>query len=360
MSYILANRLAALGHTVHVCCIDDEKDSEEEENGVLISRINCGNKAWGVTMFEKREQIFLPRLLSNHAIHKYDLLHDVGGFLYFTVLKQFSLLTQVPIISHLLILMKPFMEAINFDASTTKMFHDLQILQCKFSTGIIVTSRNDMDIIMQEKDLRDKKIDLIYNAIEIPAVDEASIEKWTEKLPRNELIFLMGARVNDKNKGVPCAVQFIDHLNEQGIKSKLVITDPSNPETVPFTSDNVIFLGRLADDEYYALMAAADVTICASKYEAFGLVAIESAYFNKPIIATRTGIHTEVIDSMIDGILIEQDELTNGSERLMNYVTEINSRNRTENGLPNKTPTIFTRDYWIDRILEKYSAILHS
>jgi glycosyltransferase involved in cell wall biosynthesis len=359
MAYVLANQLVALGNTVHVFCIDDEKDSEEEDNGVRVTRINCGNKTWGVSMFEKREQVFLPRLLASHSNYQYDLLHDVGGFLYFTVLKQFRLLTQVPLISHLLILMKPFMQAIHFDAAATRMFHDLQMLQCKFSDGVIATSRNDMEIILQDKDLRNKQIDLIYNAIEIPPVDEASIGKWKSTLPQEELIFLMGARVNDKNKGVPCAVQFIELLNARGIKSKLVITDPSNPATVPFSSDNVIFLGRLADPDYYSLMAAADASICASKYEAFGLVAIESAFFNKPVIATRTGIHTEVIGTMIDGLLIDQEELTSGSERLINYAVDISAGNKTNNGLPRKIPEIFSREHWIGRILEKYRSVLH-
>jgi len=356
MAYVLANHLVELGHFVHVVCVDKELDAEYEENGVLITRIHCDPR-WGLKMFEEREQFVLPKLLSDHETHQYDIVHDVGGFLYFTVLKQFTILTGVPLISHLLILMKPFLEAIKFDAYTTRMFDDLQMLQCRFSANIIVTSLNDMYIIRHNKDLRKRDIHLIYNAIDIPQVDEASIKKWKATLPQDEMLFMIGARVNDKNKGVPCAVQFIDHLNAQGIRSKQVVTDPSEPANVSFGSENVIYLGRLDEKDYYSLMAAIDVSICAAKYEAFGLVAIESAYFNKPVIATCTGIYTEVVESVIDGLLVDQYDLVTASPRLVQFVKDIIARPKNNDAFGN-TPEAFTREFWTAQILERYYSIL--
>jgi len=69
--------------------------------------------------------------------------------------------------------------------------------------------------------------------------------------------------------------------------------------------DSVILTGPREDVP--RLMDAMDIVILPSEKETFGLVAIEAMALGKPVIATRTGGLTEVIQDQITGLLIEQD-----------------------------------------------------
>jgi glycogen(starch) synthase len=61
---------------------------------------------------------------------------------------------------------------------------------------------------------------------------------------------------------------------------------------------SVAFLGHLPDEDLVALLAAVDVVVLPSRYEPFGIVALETAAAGAPLVASTAGGLGEVV---IDG-----------------------------------------------------------
>jgi hypothetical protein len=79
-------------------------------------------------------------------------------------------------------------------------------------------------------------------------------------------------------------------------------------------TDNIIFTGRIPDNNmpvYYNLGKVLTL------YEPFGLVACEAMACCKPIIASRTGGLTDIVDNRTDGILIEKGNLKELRENIL-------------------------------------------
>lgn len=62
---------------------------------------------------------------------------------------------------------------------------------------------------------------------------------------------------------------------------------------------SVEFLGHLADDELAALLAAVDAVVLPSRYEPFGIVALEAAAAGAPLVASTAG---GLGDIVVDGV----------------------------------------------------------
>ena len=81
--------------------------------------------------------------------------------------------------------------------------------------------------------------------------------------------------------------------------------------------DNVIFAGKVADDELPAYYAAADVVAVPSSYEGFPVVVLEAMASGKPIVTSKvSGIPEAVIDNKT-GLLIEKDNIKQLAEKIL-------------------------------------------
>jgi glycosyltransferase involved in cell wall biosynthesis len=68
--------------------------------------------------------------------------------------------------------------------------------------------------------------------------------------------------------------------------------------------EKVRFLGFVDDDAKWRLIAQADIVVIPSRFESFGLVAVEAMMFGKPVISTTAGGIPEVVEDGVTGILI--------------------------------------------------------
>ena len=67
---------------------------------------------------------------------------------------------------------------------------------------------------------------------------------------------------------------------------------------------NVVFHGRVSDEQLNALYKSADVFVLPSEKEGFGIVYLEAWKAGLPVVAARATAVPEVIDDGIDGILV--------------------------------------------------------
>ncbi|MEL5743801.1 glycosyltransferase, partial [Escherichia coli] len=115
--------------------------------------------------------------------------------------------------------------------------------------------------------------------------------------------------------------------------------------------DKVIFHGWV--EKPYSFYLNCNVFICPSKYEAFGFIFVEAAYFKKPIITTSVeGIPEVVVDSKM-GYLIKPGDFLDLSKRMTNLL-ESNSLCVAMGEYGHK---YVTSNFDIEKCVEKYQAV---
>jgi len=70
-------------------------------------------------------------------------------------------------------------------------------------------------------------------------------------------------------------------------------------------ADRVSFLGMISDDELVELLSRSLVVVMPSRYESFGLVAVEAMMHGRAIVASNVGGLAELIDDGVDGLLVQ-------------------------------------------------------
>ena len=81
-------------------------------------------------------------------------------------------------------------------------------------------------------------------------------------------------------------------------------------------NDKVVFCGPINKREKLEALAAADAVIIPSTYEGFGIFTLEALAARKPVVATRTGVASEVIRNGENGFLVNPGDLGDLTEKL--------------------------------------------
>ena len=164
-------------------------------------------------------------------------------------------------------------------------------------------------------------------AIVPPGVDHAFFAPGQRRQARRALaidhegpLLLFVGRIQPL-KGAHLAVGALAELVEAGVDAKLVIVGgPSGQlgqETLDALhvtveglglEDRVIFRPPQPHELLSSYYRAADVTVCPSRSESFGLVALESAACGTPVVASAVGGLTTLVDEGETGHLIESTD----------------------------------------------------
>jgi len=109
----------------------------------------------------------------------------------------------------------------------------------------------------------------------------------------------------DRQKGVDTLYKALERLGTRAfalVVGAAVVTERSGALAVP---PNARAMGWLAREEIAVLCCAADVLVVPSRWEGFGLVALEAMRCGCAVVASRTGGLPEVIDDGVSGLLFE-------------------------------------------------------
>lgn len=72
-------------------------------------------------------------------------------------------------------------------------------------------------------------------------------------------------------------------------------------------ADRVHLLGQIGRDQVPVLLRSADAVVCASRYEPFGIVALEAMACGVPVVATAVGAMTDIVVDRVTGRLVPPD-----------------------------------------------------
>lgn len=86
--------------------------------------------------------------------------------------------------------------------------------------------------------------------------------------------------------------------------------------------DQIIFLGSRPQSDLPAIYGAATVTAVSSRYESFGLVAVEAMACGTPVVATRVGGMRFTVEEGVSGLLVPPADPAAMSRALSRIVTD--------------------------------------
>jgi glycosyltransferase involved in cell wall biosynthesis len=114
--------------------------------------------------------------------------------------------------------------------------------------------------------------------------------------------------------------------------------------------NNVRLPGRLPQKQLATIYQSSDLFLLASDYEIYGMVVLEAMYYGVPVISNNTAGPASIIDSEINGMIIEEFDIKKWSSVTKNLLTDTNTLNIMKEKAKNKIEQEFT---W-QKIAKKY------
>jgi glycogen(starch) synthase len=129
--------------------------------------------------------------------------------------------------------------------------------------------------------------------------------------PREEFILFVGRL--DETKGLDTLVRAYARVSASGSKPRLVIAGPdygAGPKIAHLAMklgvlDQIVFTGGMTRESVRACYRSALITVVPSRYESFGIVALEAAAAGSPLIVSNTCGAAKVMRS-VGGVVVNQ------------------------------------------------------
>lgn len=318
-AFNLAVALTAIGHEVTMLCVNPSIDSVEQAGDVAVHWVKAEEDGWNEATFERRTAAVLPRMLALHAAARFDVVHDCGGYLYFEAFADFVGRTGTPGLTHLLLLMAPYLAEAGVPTRFVDSFNARQQMQCRASRAVITTSR--MDSAFYRALLDGAPPDhVIPNAVLITRPEPADLAWFNEAVrgpAGNARLLFVGGRLDDRVKGGDRAIDLARALCAQDIPCRLLTTGKVDAGLREECGDLAIELGRLSEARLTAVLMGSDAVLCPSRYEAFGLLAVEAAAVGTPVFASRVGGHLDTLGRGVAGRLLDDREWADPGQDLI-------------------------------------------
>ena len=193
------------------------------------------------------------------------------------------------------------------------------------ATGIIAVSDGmRKDILRAYPQIDPAKVSVVHNGIDLEAfkaADNPGLVRQNGVNPEQRSVVFVG-RIT-MQKGLPYLLKAARELPSD-VQLVLCAGAPDTPEILAEVTelvaelrkvrDNVIWVEKhLSRAELIAILSAATVFACPSIYEPLGIVNLEAMACGTPVVATATGGIPEVVSHDETGLLVQIEQLQDGS-----------------------------------------------
>ena len=344
---------------------------ENQEDGVLVYRINADNIpaedffSW-VLQMNLLLQVKAAEVFQNHKI---DIIH-AHDWLVTTSAVALKHIYRVPLVSTIHALESGRYGGIRGDRQV--LIHDLES-KLTFESWRVICCSNFMKYsVMGAFHTPGDKIDVIHNGVDVRdfelEFDHAEF-KSRYALQDEKIVLFVGRHVWEK--GLDILIGAVPFILEKHPEAKFVITgngylrekcEKLAKQIAP--EGKVLFTGYVDDETLKKLMIAADTVVVPSRYEPFGIVALEAMASRTPVVVADTGGLAEIVEHERNGIKVWVDHseslawgvnrvLDNGAavEKLVERGHKDVSEKYTWSSAAKKTAEVYRR------VMEEYSRI---
>lgn len=201
---------------------------------------------------------------------------------------------------------------------TLREFYDTVIGKGTLESADLITcvSKHERDMLVSEIGLKEDNIKIIYNGI--------NWDDWSS-VPNKEVFRKQYPTISDKfvlfagrlatNKGLSDLISAMQLIDKKSVD--LVITGADmglGKQLEKEASDKGVTmhrLGHIDDETYRSVLAAAEMLVLPSEYEAFGIVLLEAAAAKTAVIGTNVGGIPEAMSPDNNGLIVEYNDVDN-------------------------------------------------
>lgn len=147
--------------------------------------------------------------------------------------------------------------------------------------------------------LNKNKMVMIYNGVE----DKVNKSNLKLNWDKNKINLLFVGRL-DRQKGLDLFLDVYNKIELDNIHLYVIGTSVLD-NSLPKNTETVTYLGWVDNKDIDAYYQACDAVIMPSRWEGFGLVAIEAMRNSKPVIVSNAGALPELIKNNINGYIFK-------------------------------------------------------
>lgn len=181
-----------------------------------------------------------------------------------------------------------------------RMLRKIQSYVASHAACVIVPSRY-LESVVRKWQTPISRLQVIYNSVKLPEHGVVPVE--VSQLPRPRIV--TAARLVPW-KGIDAV---IDAVGIVGRGSLVVVGDGplrgALEQKAKNTASSIVFTGALSHEDTLATIKDADVFVLNSSYEGLSHLLIEALAVGTPLVATRAGGNTELVEGTGRGVLIE-------------------------------------------------------
>ena len=219
---------------------------------------------------------------------------------------------------------------------------------------VIAVGNGVKENLVQFYNIDERRIDIIYNSVEMPKEINAANDEIFEK----KGIFIGCIGRLSKQKGIDIFIKAMDKVlkNNKNIYGVIIGDGELKDEMCNLCkelgiSDNIIFLGYRKD--VLNLIKKLDFVVLSSRWEGFPLTPIEAFMMGKTVIASNIDGNNEIVKDKINGLLFEKDnycDLARKIDFLINNRAVLNDFNK-------KAFLDYEQKFSYKNFIEKYSDL---
>lgn len=184
-----------------------------------------------------------------------------------------------------------------------KIYVLIELLFSKVTDYIVCTSHYEMESA-KENNLNAKKLLVIYNGVTPPLTELKDNRCKDSRRGQAEKVNILFLGRFDYQKGYDVLLSIIERLDSEEFHFD-IIGDAVKDGADKITSCNVKYHGWLPQESLGSFFSGADFLIMPSRWESFGLVAVEAQSYGLPVLANRCSSLPEVIEDGNTGVLLD-------------------------------------------------------
>jgi glycogen(starch) synthase len=216
-----------------------------------------------------------------------------------------------------------------------RSIHELENWLCYEAWHLITCSKYMLDHVSWCFGQPKNRLSIIYNGVDVTQWKHSvDYEKERSKFAHNNerILLFVGRMVHEK--GIDLIVKAMPNLLKKGLNVKAVLVG-EGPRRKDYqrlswdigVGERVYFTGHIPDQTLISLYNVADAAIFPSRFEPFGIVALEAMAARCPVIVSDVGGLSEIVDHEMNGLKVPPDDPTALSLAIERIMTDNSFRN---------------------------------